>query len=252
MNEPVNILETIADSISDGIVLIDRDYKITFANTAVQRVFGTNNGVKGLTCHYLFHRLSSPCNNNYEFKRCPLNEVVSTGKQMSVTYPFILKSGIKRIFNIAASPVINKTNNDVLHIVKVLKDITDKIQTENMLKAAEVKYQNLADNALIGVYKISIKGLVLYVNRVLAEMLEYKSPGEMIKSNALLRYKNPTDREVLIKKLREKGSVNNYEVELLTKRGQNIHVLLSANLDGDIISGMIMDISDQKKSGSCL
>ena len=42
--------------------------------------------------------------------------------------------------------------------------------------------------------------------------------------------------------------VNSFEAELLTKTGKSRHVLLSAVLDGDILSGMIMDISDRKLS----
>ncbi len=249
MSEPVNVFETIADSISDSIVLIDRDYKITFANAAAHRVFGINNSVRSLTCHDFFHRLSSPCNNNYEFKRCPHTEVFKTGKPVSIRYPFILKNGEKRIFDITASPVIDKTNNQVVHIVKILKDITDKAQTENMLKEAVTKYQNLFDNALIGVYKTNIEGHVLHVNKTLADMLEFKSPAEMIKSSVLLQYKNPGNRDVLIRTLRETGSVSNYEVDLLTKRGNIKHALISAYLERDVISGMIMDVTDQKTMG---
>jgi len=246
MSEPENIIEAITDSISEGIVIIDRDHKITFANAAANRVFGINNSISGHTCHYLFHRLSTPCNNNFEFKRCPLSEVIKTGKQVSIRYPFILKNGQKRIFDITASPVTDKTSNEVTRIVKVLKDITDKTQTEVMLKEAEVKYQNLVDNALVGIYKTGIEGNILYVNRALAEMLEFTTPAELMKSSILLRYNNPSERENLIRKLRETGSVSNYEVALLTKRGKIKHTLISASLDGNVLSGMIMDVTDQK------
>ncbi|MBI4682611.1 MAG: PAS domain-containing protein [Nitrospirae bacterium] len=249
MSEPVNVFETIADSISDGIVLIDRAYKITFANAAAHRVFGINNSIRGLTCHDLFHRLPSPCNTNYEFKRCPHIEVIKTGKPVSIRYPFILKNGEKRIFDITASPVMDKTNNQVGHIVKILKDVTDKARIEKMLIEAETKYQNLVCNALVGVYKTNIKGQILYVNKALSEMLEFKSPEEMIKSNVLLRYKKPGDMEALIRKLRETGSVSNYEVDLLTKRGNIKHALISASLEGDVLSGMIMDVTYQKTIG---
>ncbi|MEW6602023.1 MAG: PAS domain-containing protein [Nitrospirota bacterium] len=246
MNGPSNIIETITNCLSEGIVLIDRDYKITFANAEASRVFGTGNGVKGLTCHYLFHRLSSPCNNNYEYKRCPHAEVIKTGRQVSIRYPFILKNGVKRIFDVTASPVMDRTSNEVTQIVKIMRDITDKTQTEVMLKEVEGKYQSLVDNALIGIYKTTLEGNILYVNRALAEMLEFDSPEEMIKSSILLRYKNPLQSENLITKLRGKGSVSNYEVDLLTKKGRIKHTLVSANIDGDVLSGMIMDITDHK------
>ncbi|MBI5664035.1 MAG: PAS domain-containing protein [Nitrospirae bacterium] len=249
MNETPNVFKAITDSVSDGIVLIDRDYKITYANAAAHRVFGINNGIRGLTCHDFFHRLPTPCNINYEFKRCPHAEVFKTGKPVSIRYPFILKTGEKRIFDITATPVMDNSNNKVDHIVKILKDITFKTQTENMLKEAETKYQNLLDNALIGVYKTNIKGHIFYVNKALADMLEFNTPEEMIKCSVLLLYDKLAQREGLIRKLMEAGNVSNYEVDLLTKRGKIKHVLISANLEGDVLSGMIMDVTDQKTMG---
>jgi len=249
LSELTNVLATITASIGDGIVLIDRDYKITFANEAANRAFGINSSIRGLTCHYLFHRLSVPCNDNYEFKRCPHTEVIKSGKPVSIRYPFILKNGDKRIFDITAAPVMDKTNNKVVHIVKILKDITDKTQTENMLKETETKYRKLVDNAIIGVYKTSIDGHFLYANKALAEMLEFKSPEEMIRSGVMLRFNNPGNMDVLTGKLRERGSVSNYEADLLTKKGTIKHALISASLEGDVLSGMIMDVSDQKTVG---
>lgn len=249
MNWPVNIFETVTDSISDSIVLIDRDYKITFANAEASRVFGIKNSPGDLTCHKLFHRLSSPCNDNYEFKRCPHSEVFKTGKPVSVRYPFILKNGEKKLYDVTATPLMDNNKKQVLQVVKILKDITDKTQTENLLKDAETRYQNLVENSLIGIYKTNVTGQILYVNRALSEMLEFKSPDEMIKSSVLLRYKKPAQRETLIRRLMEAGSVSNYEVELITKKSRTIHALLSASLDGDVLSGMLMNISDRKLMG---
>jgi diguanylate cyclase (GGDEF)-like protein/PAS domain S-box-containing protein len=86
----------------------------------------------------------------------------------------------------------------------------------------------------------------------LSRILEFETPEEMMAESALLRYKNPKDREVLIKNLREKGKVNNFDIELLTKTGKTKNVLLSATFYDDILSGMIMDITERKQAEEAL
>jgi PAS domain S-box-containing protein len=62
-----------------------------------------------------------------------------------------------------------------------------------------------------------------------------------------MRYRNPSDRAVLLQRLRDHGSLQNFELDMLTRTGQTRNVLLSGSLEGDIISGMILDITDRKK-----
>jgi PAS domain S-box-containing protein len=106
---------------------------------------------------------------------------------------------------------------------------------------------DLAEISLVGIYKTNIKGDILYVNDVMVEMFGYKSQREMMKAGVRRGYKNPKDRDVLIKKLKKEGKVYNYEMELLTKKGVPKKILLSAVLEGDIILGMFMDLTEHLK-----
>ena len=118
---------------------------------------------------------------------------------------------------------------------------------EAKLIAAERKYRNLADNAPLGVYQSNLKGEILYANNSLAGMFEFASPQEFMRENALSRYKNPKDRQILIENLKKTGRLDNYEVELLTRSGKVKSVLLNATLEGDLLSGMLLDITERKR-----
>jgi signal transduction histidine kinase len=48
--------------------------------------------------------------------------------------------------------------------------------------------------------------------------------------------------------LREHGSVSNIEAETITATGRHIHVLFSVKLQGEVIAGMVMDITEQKQA----
>jgi signal transduction histidine kinase/ActR/RegA family two-component response regulator len=48
--------------------------------------------------------------------------------------------------------------------------------------------------------------------------------------------------------MKESGKVNNFEVELVTKTGVVKDVILSGVVDGDTLSGMVMDITERRRS----
>lgn len=120
------------------------------------------------------------------------------------------------------------------------------------LKNSDKRYRNIGDNAVAGVYQSNLRGDILYVNDVLTRMLEFESPEEMISGGALVRYRNPKDREVLIENLKKKGKVTSFEIEVLTKTGKTKNVLISASLDGEILSGMVIDITELKQADQAL
>ncbi len=128
----------------------------------------------------------------------------------------------------------------------ISRDVTVLKQADTALRTSEKKYRDLIDNSLVGIYKTDLKGNILYVNKAVIEILEFDSLNDLISINVLETYKNSHDREELIKKLIEKGRVRNLELELVTKTGKYKNIILNAFLDKDIISGMIMDITERK------
>jgi diguanylate cyclase (GGDEF)-like protein len=112
------------------------------------------------------------------------------------------------------------------------------------LKDSEKQLCDLADNSLVGVYRTNLQGDILSVNIGLARMLEFESAEEMMSESVLPRYENLKDRDVLIENLKKSGRVTNFSFELTTKTGKTKRGLLSAALDGETISGMIVDITD--------
>ncbi|MBU2444329.1 MAG: PAS domain S-box protein [Bacteroidetes bacterium] len=133
-------------------------------------------------------------------------------------------------------------------IVVSLLDITERKRAEAALRESEWRYRNLVDNALVGVYSTTLAGEILFVNDYLWKMFEFGSPEELKKENVVMRYKDPKVRESLLKRFKEDGAVENFEFDVVTKRGNVKTVLLSATLAGDIMSGMMRDITERKRA----
>jgi PAS domain S-box-containing protein len=112
---------------------------------------------------------------------------------------------------------------------------------------SEQQYRSIVVNSLVGIYKTNIKGDILYVNDAVASIFGYESPEEMMSAPVTSYYANNDDRELLIETLKRKGKVSSFEIEILTKTGETKIIMLSAILEDNDITGMIMDITRRIK-----
>lgn len=130
-------------------------------------------------------------------------------------------------------------------VIWVARDITEHKAMEKEIVDSEKKYRELVENALVGVYKINLSGTIVYVNKAMADMLEFDSPHEMMSVSALSLYRNIEDMSSLVDELRQFGKTGkNREIEMVTKSGKVRNVLISASLDQGVISGMAKDITE--------
>ncbi len=145
---------------------------------------------------------------------------------------------------------LKDVTNDMIDGIS--EKIAERMEAEEALRISEEKYRNLVDNALVGICKTNLKGDVLYVNEALLKIMEIDSPETITGKGVLSAYNNPSKRESLIEELRRNNRIKNYEVELLTDTGKIKKVLLNAILEGDTISGMVMDLTEHKKTEEAL
>ncbi len=149
-------------------------------------------------------------------------------------------------YSTRVAPVIK--DGVVTAVSVIARDITKRKQTEEELKESEKQYRDLVDNSPVGIYTTNINGKILFVNEALARMAGYDSPADMMKEGVLKTYKRGRDRDILLKTLRETGKVSNFEFDLLRKNGETIRAILNAVLEGETLSGMILDITERKRS----
>lgn len=79
-------------------------------------------------------------------------------------------------------------------------------------------------------------------------MLGFGSIEEIRSFNALATYRSALDRTALIKQLQQTGRVRNFETSLTTKTGESKCVIINATLEENIISGMMMNITERKNT----
>ena len=125
-------------------------------------------------------------------------------------------------------------------------DISAKKTAEYLVKKSEKEYRDLVDNALVGIYKTDMDGNILFTNDYMLKMLGYDIKEDFKSFSSSDIYKNPDDRSLILKKLKKNGILERCEVDLKKRNGDKITILLNSKLEGNIISGMIMDITKKK------
>ena len=137
-------------------------------------------------------------------------------------------------------------------VLALVTDITPQRLAEEALRESERQYRNIVDNAVVGVYETDIKGNILYINDAMAKIFEWESPQEVIGKSVDIAYKHIEDRDAFLEILKKNGHVENFELEFVTKTGKPRNAIVTAVLFADKISGMLLDISERKKSQEAL
>ncbi len=100
-------------------------------------------------------------------------------------------------------------------------DITGRIKAEKSLKESEERFKAMAEASPVGMGVVSIPdGNYLYVNPAYEQYFGY-SKNELLAKKSIDIFWNKADRELLLKKLKESGYLNNYEVRLKRKDGSS-------------------------------
>jgi two-component system, sensor histidine kinase PdtaS len=141
------------------------------------------------------------------------------------------------------------TLNDNKNLYKAVhnENIEHK-KTEELLIKSEKKYRELVDNSMVAVYKTDLDGNILFANKAMAKMFGYDSVEDLITIKSTKLYKNPGDRKKMIDLITNKGLLTYHDVDMVSKDGKTLTILLSGSFEGNTISGMLMDITKRKKA----
>lgn len=139
-----DLLKTVIDSMKDAISLIDvHTFKIVTVNMTFLEEYGYNHEseVLGKTCYEVTHHKSEVCAPPNDI--CPLAETVRTGAH-SIEEHVHYGKGEERIFVEVSTSPIKDEQGDVVQVVHVQRNITERKIAEEKLKhyAVELERSN--------------------------------------------------------------------------------------------------------------
>jgi diguanylate cyclase (GGDEF)-like protein/PAS domain S-box-containing protein len=235
----------ILNGIATNIAFVDKDLRILWVNKkAAESVNKSLDEMTGHTCHEFWADPSKPC------KDCPTLRAFQTQKPEHT----ILHTPDGRIWDERGEPVFD-TEGNLIGVVKIAQDITERKQAEEALRESEERYRTIIETIQDGYFEIDLTGKYTFVNDVICQHLKY-SREELIgidnrkyqnEANAKKAYQHFAD--VYITGTPDKA----FEMEVISKDGtiqtSEVSISLIKNAQGQPIGfrGISRDITERKR-----
>ncbi|WP_347269518.1 PAS domain S-box protein [Trichocoleus sp. FACHB-90] len=162
----------------------------------------------------------------------------------------------RRVWMAWSNQAIFNDQGEVVEILSVGNDTTQRKQAEEALQRSEAKFRTIFENSQVGLYRTRLSdGLILDANQRFADLFGFDSPEEMIGlEHTTGYYVNPNVRQQAIEMMKRDGEVRSYEFQMRKRDGTVFWVLSSCYLNtaDDYIEGVIADISDRKQAEAAL
>ncbi len=148
-----------------------------------------------------------------------------SGQHRPTQYRILTRSGECRWVQTFTKPVLE--GDVIVGLQGVLSDITEQKKTEAALQESEARYRVLLETMNEGFAVADENGVRTYANQRLCDMLGYKA--DEIIGHPMIEFLDEEGRKVWARefKKRKKGDSSPYQMNLLTKDGEALPVIIS-------------------------
>jgi diguanylate cyclase (GGDEF)-like protein/PAS domain S-box-containing protein len=156
--------QTTFDSITDLVMILDRECRIVRVNEATVRFFSLPmDNIIGKQCFTLLLGTEKPP------EQCPYERMMET-RHHEETEIYLPEKDLW--LYISVDPVLDG-NGDVVDVVYIAKDVTGRKRAEKALRQSEERFRDLYDHAPVGYCEYDIEGRITNVSLTDLEMLGY-------------------------------------------------------------------------------
>lgn len=140
-------------------------------------------------------------------------------------------------------------------VLSINRDVTARVKADGALRESEYKFRTLVENMSEGLVHLDADDRIVFTNRRFCEMIGY-AEEELIGQNASQLLLDEEGRKIVEKanQRRRQGIADDYELQLMTSKGNMICSLVGAvptfDTDGNIIGSMSVhtDITERKRA----
>ncbi|MEG4516792.1 MULTISPECIES: PAS domain S-box protein [unclassified Microcoleus] len=244
----------ILDSIADMVLVKGPKSKIVWANQAFRHYYGmTEEELQGI----VDAPFADP-DNTLQYVRDDAF-VFDTGQTLQISEePVTRYDGKVRLFSTVKTPIRN-ADGQIVMTVGVSRDMTERKQAEEAVKASETKYRSLVETSQDMIWSVDAIGRYTFVNPAVKYIYGYE-PEEMIGrpfSDFAAPEQSQKDLEVFAR-LFAGESVFQYESTHIAKDGSMKHLMFNAialyDETGNFLgtTGTAADITDRKRAEAAL
>ncbi|NHJ01751.1 MAG: PAS domain S-box protein [Candidatus Heimdallarchaeota archaeon] len=217
LQQQTSFLENVMEMSPIGIVTINPDGKISFANKYAETVLGlTKNQITERTYNDPLWIITSINGGVFPEEELPVAKVLESKKPVrDVKHAIELATGERRLLSINATPIFDE-QKQIKSIVATIFDITQASEFEKQLKESEEKFRILSEQSVLGICIIQDERII-YANQTVADTFGYSL--DKIINNKFESSIHPDDRDFGLKKIHlgQFGAVTNYQIRMITK-----------------------------------
>jgi len=262
LQESEEKLRAILTGIGDYITIQDKDLDIIWVNQPTMDLYGD---IIGKKCYKVYHELEENCSN------CASEKVFNEGKTVVWEGGPYRESRPK--YSLVTSSPVRDIEGNVVAMVEVTKDITERKEMEQQLKnyaenleklveertlelrESEERYRGLYDSSIDGIASTKMDGNIIECNQAFSDMFGYSK--EEIKKMNYLEFIPGKWRDIVARIINEqilpRGFSDVLEIEGCKKDGiifpASARLWVINDINGNSIGmwALIRDITERKK-----
>ncbi len=207
IKETRDFLNRIMMSMQEGILVLDKDYRVVMVNDYLLKLTGlSKEEMKGMLCYTAFHGLEKEC------AECNLEETFKTGLSSTVVRRCRNKKKGGDFFDVEVyyHPVFDKEGN-VIYVIESVKDISERLKYEEELSRSK----KLAAVGTLAAGVAHEIGNPLASISSLAETIERKSDDAYIKEEVKVMASHIERISKIVRDLVDFSRPANYEFRMV-------------------------------------
>lgn len=146
LKESRDFVSSILEGIGDGVVVIDRDFRIINANRGyLNQVKQAREDIVGKHCYEISHHISKPC--YLAGEECSVRLAFETGASRRVIHTHFDKEGHPVYIETVSYPMKDSVG-DVVSVIEVLTDVSERVALESEVKKKMKELEDFYDMAI--------------------------------------------------------------------------------------------------------
>lgn len=142
--EAIRVLTSITDGVDEAIMLIDKNFKIIWANKRVIDLSHLKAGdVLSNFCYKVTHHSDEPCKAPHDI--CPVHEVMAKGKPVTILHTHYDAQGRPFYVEVTAYPVKDESGN-IHQFIHIGRDVSERMRMVEDLKKAKNRIEEYSSS----------------------------------------------------------------------------------------------------------
>lgn len=253
-------LSTVLNSIGDAVITTDTKGRIQYLNPAAEKLIGwASSEIAGKQIKEALHIINEQTHKDIPH---PVQEALKNGEIVTLAKgsSLITRSGAIVPIDDSCAPIRDE-NGNIIGVVLVIADITEKRTAEEDLQKSEEQVRLLLNSTAEAIYGLDLNGKCTFCNPSCLQLLGYEKEEELLEKNmhSLIHHTRVDGtpyplNECRIRQVIKTGQGLRIDNEILWKKDgtfiyadYHCHPVLS---DGEVIGAVVtfLDISESRKA----